>query len=207
MRKKPDPALRAKYNRTYRERHAESLREKRIAKYHDDIDASRERLRQKRNKDRDAINAKRREWRMAKAESDPQWEENERAKARERMAKIQNRSERWREWSAARPAVIKAARERYYGRKANAEGCLSVSDIEHLYSKWIACEYCHRTFSRRLVPTIEHTIPLSRGGTNTIDNVTLACRECNSRKGRLTGSEFRTLLTTGVRPRVPRSRH
>lgn len=32
-------------------------------------------------------------------------------------------------------------------------------------------------------PTIEHRIPLSRGGTHTWDNVRLACHQCNSQKG------------------------
>ena len=31
-------------------------------------------------------------------------------------------------------------------------------------------------------PSIEHVIPLSKGGTHTWDNVKLACRHCNSIK-------------------------
>lgn len=33
-------------------------------------------------------------------------------------------------------------------------------------------------------PTIEHVIPLCKGGTNSWDNVKLACWECNTKKGR-----------------------
>ncbi len=32
-------------------------------------------------------------------------------------------------------------------------------------------------------PTIDHKLPISRGGQHTWDNVTLLCRSCNTRKG------------------------
>jgi 5-methylcytosine-specific restriction endonuclease McrA len=31
--------------------------------------------------------------------------------------------------------------------------------------------------------TIDHIIPVSRGGTNDVDNLRLLCRSCNSKKG------------------------
>jgi len=37
---------------------------------------------------------------------------------------------------------------------------------------------------------IEHIIPKSRGGTNRIDNLCLACHECNQKKGNMTAEEF-----------------
>lgn len=49
------------------------------------------------------------------------------------------------------------------------------------------CCYCGKTG----VPLeIEHIIPKSRGGTNRIDNLCLACHECNQRKGNQTAEEF-----------------
>ncbi len=38
--------------------------------------------------------------------------------------------------------------------------------------------------------TIEHRLPLSRGGRHTWDNVVLACRDCNLSKGQKTEAEF-----------------
>ena len=47
-------------------------------------------------------------------------------------------------------------------------------------------------------PTLEHTTPWSRGGTNTRDNVHLAHRSCNIRKGNGTNAR--------VTPPIPTSR-
>lgn len=59
---------------------------------------------------------------------------------------------------------------------------------EYLLEKWgRKCAYC----SKKDVPLeIEHIIPKSRGGTNKVSNLTLACRGCNQRKGNKTAAEF-----------------
>ena len=41
------------------------------------------------------------------------------------------------------------------------------------------CAYCSQQVKR---PTKDHVIPLSRGGTNDIDNIVPACKYCNARK-------------------------
>jgi 5-methylcytosine-specific restriction endonuclease McrA len=51
------------------------------------------------------------------------------------------------------------------------------------------CAYCYKPFSVEEL-TIDHMIPLSRGGTNTIDNLVPACISCNSRKGTKTPLEM-----------------
>lgn len=43
-----------------------------------------------------------------------------------------------------------------------------------------------------LAETIDHVIPLSRGGTNEIENLRPACYECNVRKGSMSLTEFVT---------------
>jgi len=42
---------------------------------------------------------------------------------------------------------------------------------------------------------IEHIIPESRGGTDRVDNLTLACKKCNKKKGDKTAEEFGYELT------------
>jgi len=59
---------------------------------------------------------------------------------------------------------------------------------EYLLEKFKrACVYCGET---GIPLEVEHVIPKSRGGTNNISNLTLACHDCNINKGSRTASEF-----------------
>lgn len=49
------------------------------------------------------------------------------------------------------------------------------------------CNYCCDSTSEL---TVDHNIPLSRGGTNNITNIIPACKSCNSRKHTKTAAEF-----------------
>jgi len=54
---------------------------------------------------------------------------------------------------------------------------------EYLLEKWgRQCVYCHQ---KNIPLQIDHIIPKSRGGSNRIDNLTLACSYCNLKKGNL----------------------
>jgi hypothetical protein len=45
------------------------------------------------------------------------------------------------------------------------------------------CEYCKSQEQYSPDPfSVEHIIPLSKGGTNTLDNLAFACQGCNNRK-------------------------
>ena len=49
------------------------------------------------------------------------------------------------------------------------------------------CTYC----GKKDIPLeVEHIVPKSRGGTDRVDNLCLACRPCNERKGTKTAKEF-----------------
>ena len=52
------------------------------------------------------------------------------------------------------------------------------------------CFYCGRENLRLDEIEIDHKLPVSRGGPNTMDNLVTACRECNQRKGTMTAEEF-----------------
>jgi len=59
---------------------------------------------------------------------------------------------------------------------------------EYLLEKWQRkCAYCGAT---NVPLEVEHITPKSRGGSNRVSNLTLACTLCNQRKGNQTAAEF-----------------
>lgn len=52
------------------------------------------------------------------------------------------------------------------------------------------CYLCGGKFTREEL-TMEHLIPLSRGGRSTKKNIVVACKQCNSLKKNLTVAEMR----------------
>lgn len=45
----------------------------------------------------------------------------------------------------------------------------------------IRCRYCRDRIDRAAI-TVDHIIPVSKGGTNALENLCLACKLCNLRK-------------------------
>jgi 5-methylcytosine-specific restriction endonuclease McrA len=63
------------------------------------------------------------------------------------------------------------------------------------------CQYCYQKFSEKKL-TIDHVIPLSKGGRHEWTNVVTACSVCNNRKGDKTPEKANLRLLT--RPEKPR---
>jgi 5-methylcytosine-specific restriction endonuclease McrA len=59
---------------------------------------------------------------------------------------------------------------------------------EYLLDKWgRKCAYCGKD---GIPLQVEHLVPRSRGGSNRVSNLTIACEECNQKKGSRTAVEF-----------------
>ena len=59
---------------------------------------------------------------------------------------------------------------------------------EYLLEKWeCKCAYCD---AQHLPLEVEHIAPKSKGGSDRVSNLTLACRRCNQAKGNRTAAEF-----------------
>lgn len=57
-----------------------------------------------------------------------------------------------------------------------------------------ACSYCGSICDL----TMDHRVPLIRGGMHEPENITTACRSCNSKKNRRTEDEYRAILAGAV---------
>ncbi len=102
-------------------------------------------------------------------------------------------AQRFAEWRRANPEKVKAKRHRRRARKANAKGTFTADDWkQRLAYHDYRCIYCgvekHETKEKYL--TMEHLIPLSRGGTNWPSNLAPSCKSCNCSKGTRTHFEF-----------------
>lgn len=52
------------------------------------------------------------------------------------------------------------------------------------------CYYCQQTFGKEDL-TMDHVLPLARGGRTTKKNVVVSCKDCNSQKKYKTQVEWR----------------
>ncbi len=57
------------------------------------------------------------------------------------------------------------------------------------------CYYCSKQFKPNEL-TMDHVVPLSRGGRSTKDNLVTSCKECNTKKKTLLPMEWEEYLET-----------
>lgn len=114
--------------------------------------------------------------------------ETQRADARRRRAE---NPERHREsdhrWRQNNPLKIRIKNRNREARESAASGTHTVTDIQAQHARQQGrCYYCgcELTVKSKLPnsATVDHVIPLSRGGSNAPDNLVIACQDCNFRK-------------------------
>ena len=70
---------------------------------------------------------------------------------------------------------------------------IRIEDIEQLYNNDNSCFYCKIPLILQEV-VFDHKIPLSRGGTHSIENLCICCSDCNNLKNTRTELEFRNFI-------------
>lgn len=122
-------------------------------------------------------------WRAAHRELD-----RERKRARYR-ADPQRERARIADAIRRNPEGRRVLRQARRAREASADGRFTLRDWALLLEAWgHRCAYCAAEGVRL---TADHRTPLSRGGSNAIENILPACRPCNARKSTSTEREFR----------------
>jgi 5-methylcytosine-specific restriction endonuclease McrA len=116
--------------------------------------------------------------------------------AKNRLYYARNREERLAhtaEYHREHPEVGRTKSQNYRARKFAAVGSFTSAEWLALVEAHAGrCAYCGEIGPLQA----DHRTPLSRGGTNTIDNILPACQKCNARKHMLTEAEFRARLAS-----------
>lgn len=115
-------------------------------------------------------------------------------KARSNRRYAERGREACKRWIAANPERARRLfadnNRRRRARERGAAGCHSAAQFLALCEKleW-RCTYCGVVVPKDAI-TEDHMTPLTRGGSDFIENITSACRSCNSSKGTQTYEEF-----------------
>lgn len=90
------------------------------------------------------------------------------------------------------PEVAKACNARRRARKLLARGTFTAKELRQKCIKYRnMCVYC----GEKVLLGPDHAIPLSKGGSNSIDNILPCCKSCNSSKSTKSFEEFLHLHT------------
>ena len=85
-------------------------------------------------------------------------------------------------WRASNPDAVAVQRQRRRARLAKAEGDHTAAEWRDLKEQYGHHCLCCGHAEPDIVLSADHVIPLSRGGSNAIDNIQPLCVSCNARK-------------------------
>ena len=173
-------------------------------------------------KNQDAILKRHREYHKANREHElarmREWYKQNREKKREYQAKHpgtrgayssaqdyhREKTRKWikahpgcyRKWRETNPSRLKAKDHKRRALIKGNGGSFTANELKALFEQQEGfCFYCgellYSSFDKDV--HVEHKIPISRGGSNNIDNIVLACAPCNYSKGMKTHEEFMTV--------------
>ena len=197
----------------YRKKHSEKIKEKKRVEYQESSEKVRQRSRDwyRANKEhacivarknvlrkRDYVLARQKEWYLRN-------KERILAKASEYRKINSFYISQWHaKWRSSNKAKIASLNRRYYiankdkcyrhsairrARKQNAEGGHTKADILRiLAAQKCKCIVCRTNIEKCY--TVDHIVPLSRGGSDNPENLQMVCKSCNSKKGAKDPIEF-----------------
>lgn len=162
------------YTRKWRKNNAKRVKETKRLWIKNNPDKVAEEKRRSYQKHKEKIKKARREAYHRNPEKDKASQAKWRAKNRERA------SEATKTWRKENPDANRAFENKRRAIKASVDGFYTANEWMSLCDKYEnKCLRC-----KEVKPlTVDHVIPLSKGGSNWIENIQPLCRSCNSAKG------------------------
>lgn len=139
------------------------------------------------NQCHDCERAKGRDWGKSRGEYRREYEE----KHRDHLKALRDA------WGKKNHAKRKAQQRRFYSspkgklyarnsqairRSKSKQGDVTTAWLDQFLSSQTKCFYCKKSFNSRRKKTIDHVIPLDKGGEHVMTNLVIACQSCNSKK-------------------------
>lgn len=123
------------------------------------------------------------EWRKKLSESHLGVKLSASHRQRLREAKLGAKSSFWIDGRSSVPGYENWQKNQHSRRKREALGSHTFGDWERLKLQYdLTCPICGKR-EPEIKLTEDHIIPLSKGGSDNIENIQPLCRSCNSRKG------------------------
>jgi len=88
---------------------------------------------------------------------------------------------------------------RLFGRHRSGQQ-VKLTRFNLFHRDHFTCQYCLRVFHLKEL-TVDHIIPISRGGQSTWENLVTACSKCNGKKGSMLPAEAK--MYPKSKPRIP----
>lgn len=140
---------------------------------------------------KEQITKRQNQYREAHKEEDVQYRQKNKAKiaeykaqyAKEHATQIAEYKAQYRQTETGRLLRRSANHRRRAREKASSNSFTAQQFQEQIKRQKNKCYYCGKRPKKGKQWHVEHVIPLSRGGSNTIDNIVASCPTCNLSKG------------------------
>jgi len=175
----------------YYAKHADEIRARTRAWYAANSERAKEHQRKKRFDHPDKVKAIKAKYYAAHKERDNASNAQWRAKNQDRLAAYRiSRRELSAEWNRKHPDAVRSSRHRRIATEKHAEGNWTAEDLATL--RKILGVKCLAHGNHEGAITIDHIVPLAKGGTNYPTNLQPLCLKHNCAKGSRSCADYRT---------------